>query len=622
MRILLTTLNARFSHSSLALRYLRSYCRPVFPELDLVEFTINDHLDSVFGEIYRYRARVVGFSCYIWNIAQTLEICGKLKKVAPETIIVLGGPEVSFDPAEIINAHPYVDYVVMGEGEETFKELLISLEVRANQSIIPESNPSKFNILGLAYRAEGQAVVNPARPLMRNLDQIPPAYGLPEVPPAELSELKNRVVYYESSRGCPFECQYCLSSTQPGVRYFSLERVKAELLALIRAGVEHIKFVDRTFNCHRERAREIFRFLIEEIGRDGKTSFHFEIGASLLDEVTLDLLETAPVGLFEFEIGIQSTNPRTLQYVKRKNDWSVLAPVVQRLTKNQNIHLHLDLIAGLPEESYQSFRQSFNLVYALQPHLLQLGFLKLLKGSGLRARTDSFGCVFSDQPPYEVLSTDVLSFDEILQLRAIEDIVEKYYNSHRFQYSLRFLLACTSLTPFDLFQSMALYWVKRGLHRQSHSTNSLFEIFHQYVVASGTLCFLNKELFSIFLELLKFDYLLQSRGVQPLTWFPRRFLKNQKQRVHAFLGSEEKITRLLPHFRGRSAREINKKVHIEVFDVDVIKLINWLENNQLNEFSVNQSGAFLPILRQTTVLFDYSSLVGLLKRPFCCMIEL
>ena len=611
MRILLTTLNARFSHSSLALRYLRSFCQEKFYDIQMEEYTINDQINYILGEIYLRKAELVAFSCYIWNIDKILEIGSKLKKISPATILVLGGPEVSFEVAELMRLHPYIDYIVFGEGEQTFSELLLNLYQSRSETIVGPG------ILGLAYRVDGQVVMNSERPLLGDLDQIPSPYLL-----SDPVELKNHVVYYESSRGCPYNCQYCLSSVQTGVRYFSLERVKADLICLINNGIEHIKFVDRTFNCHRERAREIFRFLLEHIPNKQQISYHFEMGASLIDEATLKLIEIVPPGLFEFEIGVQSTNLETLASVERKADWSLLKPVVQRISKLQNIHIHLDLIAGLPKESYSSFRRSFNDVFSLRPHLLQLGFLKLLKGSGLRKQAASFGCVYSDHPPYEVLSTGVMDYEQLLRLHSIEDLVEKYYNSHRFQNCIELLLFVGAGTPFDFFEFMALFWEDQGLHRRPHSANALFQILGSFVEQNESKFRINSR---VFMEVLKFDYLLQSGGVQPSAWFSRSFLNNQKQRTHDFLSSQKNIMKLLPHFQGCSAREINKFVHVEIFELDIVGLTNWLQSNQgLDLGAVSLEARTLPdsILHPSAVLFDNSAREGILHQPNYYRIDL
>ncbi|NLK52694.1 MAG: B12-binding domain-containing radical SAM protein [Syntrophomonadaceae bacterium] len=606
MNLLLTTLNARFSHSSLALRYLRSYGPQTGWDIWLEEFTINDQIDFIVGEIYRRQAQVVGFSCYIWNITQTLIICNKLKKVAPDTLTVLGGPEVSFATADLMEAHPYIDYVVIGEGEETFKALLGLLPIKADEQRLRD-------IPGLAYRSGNGVQVNALRPLIADLNQIPSPYGDASSLADEIPLLDKRIVYYETSRGCPFRCQYCLSSIQPGVRYFPLARVKKDLMALMQAGVNKIKFVDRTFNCHRERAREIFQFIIEQTQITGAaTSFHFEIGAALLDEDTLKLLETVPVGLFEFEIGVQTLNAASLNYIQRKNDWSQIQPIVQRLARRQNIHLHLDLIAGLPLESYASFRHSFNAVYSLRPHLLQLGFLKLLKGSGLREQAADFGCVFSDQPPYEVLSTKVLGYREILRLHLIEDLVEKYYNSHRFRYALEFLLFMCDLTPFDLFESISFFWEKHGLHRKAHSVNSLYAFLLQYVTET------KRSLLNPFLEILKFDFLLQAKGSAPLPWFPRHFIPDQNKLVHAFLREKENVIQYLPHLKDCSVRVILKRIQVEVFQLDVwgwAEQLSLLTDGSLNTHDVSQENILGPLLRPSIVLFDYSSSTGILQQP-------
>ena len=617
MRVILAALNARFSHSSLALRYLRCCCRQVKgAEVELREYSINDTVDFIVGDLFRAHGEVVAFSCYIWNITPTLQICHKLKQAAPETLLILGGPEVSYDAAQLLAEYPYIDAAVMGEGEETFSELLAVLvsgrdgggeeeerkhgqrkherqglgEESRRQGLGEESRRQGIggasrrwgeerrgweSIPGLVYRSSSWSPaikMNPPRPLIKNLDSIPSPYQGYEKGVPEWQELKGRTVYFESSRGCFNQCQYCLSSIQPGVRFFSLDRVKADLRSIFESGADQVKFVDRTFNCTPRRAREIWGFL-EQNAPEGMR-FHFEIAADLLDAESLDFLEKVRPGLFEFEIGVQSTCEEALQAVKRRTDWERLRAAVIRLRRSNNIRLHLDLIAGLPGETYDRFQQSFNDVYALRPHYLQLGFLKLLKGSGIRERAEEYGYVYSSYPPYEVLGNKWISFAELLRLHLIEDLLEKYYNSRRFQYSLEFLLRWKEgVSPFSFYEAMAGFWEERGYQRRMHGMEALFFILQEF---AGRWLGGDEQGLKAFHELLKLDCLLQSAGFALPPWFQRLRPEGHRQRVHDFWREPENVAFYIPELLGFSVRDINKYTHVELFAADVAELARLL----------------------------------------------
>lgn len=456
MNILLTTLNAKYIHTSLALRYLKAYCQRDFA-VDIIEYTIKDPVLSVVGDLYVRKPDVIGFSCYIWNIEQTLEIVRLLKKVMPDVTIVLGGPEVSYDTKEWMEREPDVDFIVMGEGEATFHHLLQEL-----------AGDRKFHfVFGAAYRKDGEVVINPPRPKL-DLDEIPSPHRFPE----DVPDLGKRVVYFETSRGCPFSCQFCLSSIETGVRYFDIGRAKADLQYLIDNGAKLIKFVDRTFNIKRDYALEIFRFLIEN---HNGCVFQFEITADIMRPEVLDFLaEHAPPGIFRFEIGVQSTNELTNELIKRRQNFAKLARTVTKIRDSGKIAQHLDLIAGLPEENYDSFRKTFNDVFALRPEELQLGFLKLLRGTGLRRDARKYGYVWMDKPPYEILANDVLSFDDVVRIKRVEDVLEKYWNAHRMDRTVEFLIGRAFPSAFDFFQAFGDYWEERGWQRIGHQLEDLF----------------------------------------------------------------------------------------------------------------------------------------------------
>lgn len=549
LKILLSTLNAKFIHSSLALRYLKSWCKEYLNneglEIHIEEFTINDHPEKILGEIYRNSPDILAFSCYIWNFPKILEIAGNFKKIMPETVIIMGGPEVSFDPEEVMRGSPFIDYIISGEGERSFERLLRNL-IGEQQDIC--------DIPGLTHRIGNEIITNPGFGIVQNLDEIPSPYT------GDLKYFKDRIVYFETSRGCPFNCQYCLSSTLKGVRFFSMSRVKADLLTLIRAGVKQVKFVDRTFNCDRERAVEIWKFLLDN-GRG--INFHFEICADLLDEDMIRFLNGVPVGLFQFEIGVQSTNRRTNEIISRRMDFDRVACAVKRISSYKNIHQHLDLIAGLPEEDYNTFKKSFNNVYELKPERLQLGFLKLLKGSELRKRAGEFGYIFTENPPYEVLCNRVMKYEDILKLKMIEDLVEKYPNTHRFDITLDYIIESYFNTPFDFYESFACYWEENKLYRVSHSNEALYRILYDFCKYRGIR---NPDLIK---DLLKFDYMLCQCYPKIPGWFNQYPIEDFRDRCFEFLGNDRNIESYLPHYKGLSPKEIIKRVNFEIFGYDI-----------------------------------------------------
>lgn len=577
MKILLATLNSKYVHSNLAIRYLRAYCQDLPVEMELKEFNINQHLDYIFAEVYRAKPNLVAFSCYIWNVTPTLELCSNLKKVMPELTIVLGGPEVSFDPDVILQNHPTVDFIVKGEGEVTFRELLLQLVNGESPHVIP----------GLILREGDQIVAGPDRPLMTNLDQIPSPFI------DHLDEFENKLVYYESCRGCPFNCQYCLSSTFNGVRTFSRQRIEDDLLRLVNAGVRKVKFVDRTFNFGPDHALHIMKFLL---GHHGETSFHFEITAHLLTDEILDFLEKVPAGLFQFEIGVQSTYQPTLKQIRRLDDFDRLTQVVHRLSTMKNIHLHLDLIAGLPKEDYLQFQKSFDDVFQLRPGNLQMGFLKLLKGSGIRESQERYGYKYLEQPPYEVLANDLVSFDQILELKMIEDLLETFYNSHKFESSVEFIIQRKySDHPFGFFQELMEFWKEKDFHHRPHKDTALYQFLLEFYQEK-----MGPDL-KIFREYLKFDFLRTIRTTVLPDWLNEVEVDDYKERVYQFVNNEEQIRKYLPHLQNLTHRQIMRRILIQPFAFDLLAY-------QLESFqgSVQMSPYF--------VLFDYDQRDPLFNR--------
>ncbi len=565
MKILLTTLNAKFVHTSLALWYIYQYCRDDFPGLVLREFNINQDLAWVCGEIYNEKAGVIAFSCNIWNIEAVLIICRRIKAVAPETVIILGGPEVSADPEEILSQNSAVDFIVVGEGEFTFKEWLNELG---------KAPPDWSMIQGLVFRRDAAIIKNQLRSLIPDLGILPFPY------PQDLVSFRRKLVYYETSRGCPFNCQYCLSANDRRVRYFPWERVKQELLGFVKAEIAQVKLVDRSFNCHPDHAKRIWRLLIEH---PGKTNFHFEIVGDLLDDESITILEAAPPGLFQFEIGVQTTNPRALELIQRRMDFVKLSRQVIKLLQKRNVFVHLDLIAGLPGENYKSFGETFNDNMALSPDRLQLGFLKLLKGSGLRERSGEYGCVFTAEAPYEVMANHWITYEELLRLKVIEDLLERYFNSGRFAMSFRFLLARFP-TAFQLFELLAGWWKGCNLDQCSHKDKDLYKyLLEFYQSAAG-------HHIGMLRNLLKYDLLIRERMVELPDWAGSNSLL-LKDYGYRFWREPGNIQRFIPELADLELREIQRRVLIAEFDFDLLK---WAE-----------SPASIPVFEPVKILFVY-----------------
>ncbi|MBV1819153.1 B12-binding domain-containing radical SAM protein [Anaerosalibacter bizertensis] len=558
MKVLITTLNSKFIHSSLSIRYLKSFCKDI-PNIEICEFTINQNKDYIAGEIYKMNPDIIAFSCYIWNLEETLDICNILKIVNPNIKIILGGPEVSFDGEEILKKYDFVDFIIYGEGEITFREFIIKL-ISENREYI--------DVKGLIYREEGKIVKNEPRPFIEDLDIIPSPYE-------DLSGLKNKIVYYESSRGCPFNCQFCLSSTIKGVRFFSLDRVKEDLEKLIDAQVRQVKLVDRTFNTKKEYAMEIMKFIMDK--NPENMNFHFEVTAHLLDKEMLDFLSKAKEGLFQFEIGIQSTNPKTIEAIGRTTDIEKAKKVTKIIKGYQNIHQHLDLIAGLPYEDYNSFKDSFNEIYELRPEKLQLGFLKLLKGSGLRENIERYGFKFLNKSPYEVLETKYISYSEMLKLKTIEDLLEKYGNESVFENSLQYIITNYYDTPFDFYEDFSSYWEEKQYHKLSHSKKGLYKILYNFYKD------IVRENLQVFNEILKFDYILNNRDSNIPPYLKRRDVEELINKRHDFLKDEENLIKYLPEYKDLPTRKLINKVHFEAFDFNIIDFIN--ENYSLKELN-------------------------------------
>lgn len=548
--VLLTTVNAKYIHTALALYALRSYCRQELPQLPAAlrveEFHINQEPGWIFGQIYKLRPKVAAFSVNIWNLQVTLELVDRLKKVAPETIIVLGGPEVSAGTEELLQKEPAVDYVVRGEGEETFCELLRFL-------LLKEGSPEQ--ILGLAYR-EGTAIrINPPRPPLK---EWPFPYDR-----EELVAARNRLVYYESSRGCLFNCAYCLTGwEQSPVRYLPVERVKADLSQFIEAGNTIVKLVDRTFNLDRMRAMELLEFMA---AAGENTLFHLELVGELLDREMVEFFRQAPAGRFHLEIGVQSTCRQAVRAVNRFYHPRRLAANLEGLRAGGKVQIHLDLLAGLPGEDLATFGQSFNWTYRLRPDELQLGFLKLLKGSPLREKAGEYGYLFSRTPPYEILGNKWLTYGDLHRLKLIEEVLGIFFNSRRFRYTLDYLLAKEFCSPWEFYNELATIWERWGYSGRKIKPNLLFRFFWDYLRLIPEFRPHLKALQS----LLTFDfYLAGAEGPEPHWIQPPPDLSAGRFRdLLAAPGDEYR--RVLPEpFSGFSRQELRRRTRIVHLAVD------------------------------------------------------
>ncbi|MBQ2932400.1 MAG: DUF4080 domain-containing protein [Clostridia bacterium] len=481
LKTMLVAVNAKYVHTNIAVRYISQVCKEQGLDCGFCEFTINEPQFNIISKLYAQDCDAYGFSCYIWNIGTVLKLCKSLKKLRPERKIFLGGPDVSFDAEEILSENPFVDYIICGEGENCVADLI-------------KMPPDERCVL------YGERI--------EDMNLLPFPYADDDLKRTVKGE---KLVYYETSRGCPFSCSYCLSSASSGVRFLPLERVKEEIERFVKSGAKTIKFVDRTFNADKNRAIRIWEHCLS---LEGETCFHFEIGADLLSDAEIDLLKMAKPGQIQFEIGVQTTNQRTISEISRTMNLEKLAKNVSRLKNETNVMLHLDLIAGLPCEDFLSFKKSFNDVYNLSPDVLQLGFLKLLKGSALRKNAGNYGIEFCQESPYEVFFTNDLSFDDVIRLKEVEDVLERYFNSGRFKETLKKATGYFE-TPFDFYLELSGYWKAKDLFGQGVKRISLYS--HLYEFLKDRLC--EKELAKV-MKTMKTEFeMWHSSGVGTPDWY-------------------------------------------------------------------------------------------------------
>ena len=545
MKVLLTALNAKYIHSSLALRSLKAYADPEGKYTCIKEYTINNRVEFIVSDIYKEKPDYIGFSCYIWNIEMIKNIARRLKKVLPETVMVFGGPEVSYDSADFLRENEFADIIMRGEGERTYKNLLEAWKCGREY----------YNVDGISYRKDGVISENPnVEPLC--LDDIPFVYDNAE-------EFKNKIIYYETQRGCPYNCQYCLSSVEKGVRFLSEERVKSDLKFFIDNKVKQVKFVDRTFNCNHEHAMMIWKYIMDN--DNGITNFHMEITADILRKEAIEMLRKARTGLFQFEIGVQSTNEMTIDAIKRNTKFGGITDVVKNIAVGGNIHQHLDLIAGLPYEDYKSFEKSFDDVYRLEPEQLQLGFLKLLRGSGLRKDAEKYGIVYTDEAPYEVLYTKEMTFDDMLRLKGVEEMVETFYNSSKSLNTIKYAVDIIG-KPFKFFEDLSIWWADNGFDEISHSKTELygrlFEFLRNYLPL--------KEHIDDIKEILRYDIFLGDNFKNIPESIAGNMIDDEKKFERDFYNDENNVNKYIPKLSSYTPKQLLRMCRIEFFNINPI----------------------------------------------------
>ena len=580
MKILLAAVNAKYIHSNLAVYSLKAYAED--PAVEIGEYTINQQKDDILMDIYKRQPDILCLSCYIWNLDYIEEIVLEIGKLRPDMPIWLGGPEVSYDAKEVLRRLPCVKGVMKGEGEKTFKEICRiyrnEFEKRENVCGYQDKNVDNSwkksesvdnqlkGVDGITFREEKEKIIdNPWRPIM-DLSEVPFVYD-------HMEDFEHKIIYYETSRGCPFSCSYCLSSVDKRLRFRDIELVKKELQFFLDHKVPQVKFVDRTFNCKHDHSIAIWKYIMEH--DNGITNFHFEIAADILNEEELELLEQMRPGLVQLEIGVQSTNPKTIKEIHRVMDFEKVSKIVRRIQNKGNVHEHLDLIAGLPYEDVESFAHSFDDVYALKPEQLQLGFLKVLKGSFMQEHQEEYGIVHKAHPPYEVLYTKWISYEDVLRLKGIEEMVEVYYNSRQFTNTMEELEKEYD-SAFTMYDRLASYYEDNGYNAVQHKRSARYEILLNYIRLH------HKEKEDLFREVLTYDYYLRENA-KSRPEFAGDYLV-EKNVARAFYEKEEETHMYLPDYGKYDRNQMRKMTHLEYFKLaDTYILFDYQNRNPLNQ---------------------------------------
>ena len=537
MKVVLAAVNAKFIHSNLAVKYLQAYTKDINYDCSILEFSINDKRERVLESLVSEKPDVLAFSCYIWNIEYVKYLACHFRLINTNCIILYGGPEVSFDAEAFLKSN-VGDLVIQGEGEETFRQLILCInkdwEIYDRNILEVIKN---FKIKGLISKI-GKEIYNPGARELIDIEKIKFPYN-------DEVEMNNKIIYYEASRGCPFNCKYCLSSTSHGVRFLNIKRIKQELNFFIQRKVKLVKFVDRTFNCNKEFAMELWSFLIN---LKPETKFHFEISADLLSKEEIELLKSAPKDLFQFEVGVQTTNNLVLKNITRYVNFNDIKEKVSELKKLNNIKQHLDLIAGLPGENFESFKKSFNDVYTIGPEEIQLGFLKLLKGSRMREEAAEWGMVYSPEPPYEILKTSKISYEELIDLKRVEEVLDKYYNSNKFQNILNYFIPKFE-SPFQFYYELGQFCHREGWLSRSISSADYYKIFIDFFEKN-----FNEDALTL-KEIIKYDYLKYNKK----KWLPTFLNREINKEVERNIKNSIKAGKL----------EVNENVHIERFFINM-----------------------------------------------------
>lgn len=564
MKFLLVAVNAKYIHSNPAIYSLKAYVGERGSQVELAEYTINHMPEFILKDIYRRKPDVIGFSCYIWNISMVKRLIDDIHQVLPNTPIWLGGPEVSFDCASTLEQFPQIEGIMFGEGERIFSHLL---------DYYLTGSPKKEEIKGIAYRTNCSTIqVNAPEPIM-DLTEVPFLYD-------DFQKWEHRIIYYETSRGCPFRCSYCLSSVDKQLRFRDLDVVKKELDIFLKQQVAQVKFVDRTFNAKKSHGLEIWNYLMEQ--DNGVTNFHFEVSADLIGEEELAVLRQMRPGLIQLEIGVQTTNPKTTEAICRHASFEQICNIVRIIHSFQNIHQHLDLIAGLPYEDYKSFGRSFNDVYALEPDQLQMGFLKVLKGSPMHKEASKYGICYSQYPPYEVLFTNWLSYEDVLRLKGIEEVLEVYYNSGQFSLMMPYLERKFD-SAFAMYEALAEYYEKNGLFSVNHSRLARYEILKAFAMEIDE----TDEI--AYNNLLTYDYNAREKAKKRPAF--SKDLSIYWEEIKAFYQKEAKEHHWLSGYETYNSRQLEHITQLEVFDFDVL---TWKAEKKL-------------VFGETWVLFDYKN---------------
>ncbi|MGN0382990.1 MAG: B12-binding domain-containing radical SAM protein [Eubacterium sp.] len=572
MKSLLVAINSKYIHSNAAVYSLKAYAGKfdIDCEIEIAEYTINNQTDNILFDIYERKPDIIAFSCYIWNVSIIKELVIELKKVMPHIYVWIGGPEVSYIPDKFLQENPAFDGIMCGEGEETFSELLEAYVKSESLSQTKRMDELLADVKGIVYSDSKSHIVHTAPRPVIDMDSIPFPYS-------NISDFNNRIIYYETSRGCPFTCSYCLSSVEKGMRFKSIDIVTQELQFFLDNNVKQVKFVDRTFNCKSEHALKIWKYIIDN--DNGITNFHFEIASDLLDDEQLQLFKCMRPGLIQLEIGVQTTNKKTLAAIGRKTNFNKLTDVVNYIRGINNIHQHLDLIAGLPYEDITSFEKSFNDVYKLNPNQLQLGFLKVLHGTRIAFEYGGKDIIFRNTPPYEVLSTQWLSFDELVELKYIEEVLEIYYNSGQFKNAIKYMEQHFE-SAFNMYLQLGIFYRGYSRNGELHSRISKYNILLEFMIMQG----MNKEIST---ELVTLDvYLRENIKTRPKFC---RNLDDEKDGFRDFYKNEAENKLYLKGYERFDYKQISKMTHIEVFE--------------RNPFEISDKG--IDNMQKTYVLFDY-----------------